>query len=221
MRVTASLASIYWVWMIASSVYLHSAPSASEYRTLAAEAFNREEYAAAVEFQDKVLEISGRDYHAHYWKGCALSKEEDFEKALVSFDLALEIRPKELAARDRKACALSRLGRFEEALTILRGVVAADSSWMPGHIGLGHMLNAAGRPRQALAAYTRAAAIDSANDEVKYHMAALHLHLGDRAEALRLLRLMARTNPTVATEISADSSFRDLTEGELSFLSSD
>ena len=255
MRVTAGLASIYWVWMLASAVYLHSAPSASEYRTLASEAFDREEYAAAVEFQDKVLEIAGRDHLAHYWKGRALSKEEEYERALVSFDLALEIQPRELAALDGKARALSGLGRFEEALSvlnqilqrdstsvrvqynvafclqhlgrleealeILRGVVAADPSWMPGHIRLGHMLNAAGRPRQALAVYARATAIDSTNDDIRYHMAATHLHLGDRAEAIELLRQIARTNPSRAAEVAADSSFRDLTEEELSFLSSD
>ena len=221
MRVTAGLASIYWVWMLASAVYLHSAPSASEYRTLASEAFDREEYAASVEFQDKVLEIAGRDHLAHYWKGRALSKEEEYERALVSFDLALEIQPRELAALDGKARALSGLGRFEEALEILRGVVAADPSWMPGHIRLGHMLNAAGRPRQALAAYARATAIDSTNEEVRYHLAAIHLHLGDRPEAIELLRQIARTNPSRAAEVAADSSFRDLTEEELSFLSSD
>ncbi|MCY3736664.1 MAG: tetratricopeptide repeat protein [Gemmatimonadaceae bacterium] len=255
MRVTASLASIYWVWMMSSALYLHFAPSASEYRTLASEAFDREEYAASVEFQDKVLEIAAMDYHAHYWKGRALSKEEDYERALVSFDLALMIRPEELAALDGKARALSGLGRFEEALsvlnqiqqrdstsvrvqyniafclqhlgrreealTILRGVVAADPGWMPGHIRLGHMLDAAGRPRQALAAYARATAIDSTNDEVRYHLAATHLHLGDRAEAIEILRRMAGTNPSLATEVSADSSFMDLTEEELSLLSSD
>ena len=85
---------------MSSALYLHFAPSASEYRTLASEAFDREEYAAAVEFQDKVLEIAGMDYHAHLWKGRALSKEEDYERALVSFDLALRIRPEELAALD-------------------------------------------------------------------------------------------------------------------------
>ena len=221
MRVTASLASIYWVWMMSSALYLHFAPSASEYRTLASEAFDREEYAAVVEFQDKVLEIAGMDYHAHLWKGRALSKEEDYERALVSFDLALRIRPEELAALDGKAHALSGMGRFEEALTILRGVVAADPGWMPGHIRLGHMLDAAGRPRQALAAYARATAIDSTNDEVRYHLAAIHLHLGDRAEAIEILRRMAGTNPSLATEVSADSSFMDLTEEELSLLSSD
>ena len=255
MRVTTSLASIYSVWMLASAVYLHSAPSASGYRTLASEAFDREEYVTAVEFQDKVLEIAGRDYHAHYWKGRALSKEEEYGSALISFDLALEIRPKELGALDWKAHTLTRLGRFEEALpilheiqrrdstsvrvqynvafclqhlgrleeavTILRGVVAANSTWMPGHIGLGHMLNAARLPRQALAAYTRASAIDSTNEVVKYHLAETHLQLGDRAETLELLREMARTNPSLATKISADSSFKALTEQELSFLSFD
>ena len=254
MRVTTSLASVFSVWLIASALYLQSAPSASEYRTLASEAFDREEYAAAVEFQDKVLEIAGRDYHAHYWKGRALSKEEEYERALVSFDLALEIRPG-VAALDGKAHTLTRLGQFEEALsvlheiqrrdstsvrvqynvafclqhlgrpeeavTVMRGVVAADSSWMPGHIRLGNMLNTAGLPRQALAAYTRASAIDSTNEVVKYHLAETHLHLGDRAEALELLRDMARTDPSLATKVSADSSFRDLTEEELSLLSSD
>ena len=223
MRVTAGLASIYSVWMLASVVYLHSAPSASEY---------------------------------HYWKGRALSNEEEYEKALVSFDLALAISPDNSAALDWKGHALSRLGRFEEllqvlnhqirrsdstsvrvqrnlafclkdlgrieeAVTVARGVVSADSTWIGGHIGLGFILNAAGQPREALAAYTRATAIDSTIDEVRYHMAAIHLHLGDRAEALRLLRQMARTNPSLATDVSADSIFMDLTEEELSLLSSD
>lgn len=221
MRVTAGLASIYSVWMLASVVYLHSAPSASEYHYWKGRAASGEEdYEKALVSFDLALEISPDNLDALDWKGHALSRLGRFEELLQVLNQIRRSDSTSVRVQRNLAFCLKDLGRIEEAVTVARGVVAADSTWIEGHIVLGFMLNAAGQPREALAAYTRATAIDSTIDKVKYRMAAIHLYLGDRVEALRLLRQMARTNPSLATEVSADSSFMDLTEEELSLLSS-
>jgi len=77
------------------------------------------------------------------------------------------------------------LGDVDTAIAIERRVIARDAYYAYAYAGLAHMLNAAGRPAEALAVATEGVAIDSTNAPLYWQLADAQLQLGDAAAARR------------------------------------
>jgi len=76
-------------------------------------------------------------------------------------------------------------GELDTAIAIERQVIARDAYYAYAYTGLAQMLNAAGRPAEALVVATQGAAIDSTHAPLYWQLADAQLQLGDVAAARR------------------------------------
>lgn len=97
---------------------------------LMAEMQRKEKLTAAVADYDAALAVSPTLSYAHYGKGCALYKTEDYQGAVSAFSLAIEASPDMGRAYFNRALCFMRMGRRADAVADLSragelGIVAA------------------------------------------------------------------------------------------------
>ena len=161
----------------------------------------------ATDAGDEDLSVALHNY------GALLSRQTDYERALVAFQESLALSMKvggadytgTLSAQSRVGGALSRVGRHDEALALLRETVAGRLRVLgPDHPGLatsltelGLALAAAGRAEEAIEAYAEAERIyRPARGDRSAHVAAV------RYNAARALHDLGRT-------VEAEAAYRE------------
>lgn len=99
---------------------------------------------------------SGSDVAALVRQAQAAMAQGRVEEAARRFAEARVLTPDDVQLARRHGLALARLGRLDEAEEALREAIRLDPALPGPHLHLGGLLEATGRPRQAVAAYFRA-----------------------------------------------------------------
>jgi tetratricopeptide (TPR) repeat protein len=115
-------------------------------------------YPEALASYEAALALRPGDHEALNNRGNALRALERHAEALASYDQALALVPRYAKAHGNRGHALLALGRHAEALASYRAAFAgaADAPWL---LGVANALQALEQPREALAAYERALAL--------------------------------------------------------------
>jgi len=106
-----------------------------------------------------------------------------YREARVAFLDAHAVGERRVALLLNLAWTCHLLGRTEEAETHARAAIAADPSTIPGHLGLGAVLQRQRRFDDAIASFARVLDLDSANVEAVESIAGCHIERKDYAAA--------------------------------------
>jgi tetratricopeptide (TPR) repeat protein len=127
---------------------------------LATIAAQRGNFALAVEWFDKAVEIDSSDARTHYNRGVALGSLGRFDEALKSCDRALKINPGYAEAYNNRGNALGGLKRFDEALESFDRALRIKPDYAEAHNNRGNALRDLRRLDEALESYDRALTIN-------------------------------------------------------------
>ncbi len=129
------------------------------------------DYEGALASFDAALEIKPHDSRVLSFKAIALLRLSRFEEAV---DVGTQFSSQDSSyffVQYALAYHLVESGDLERAEGMLLQAVAADSTWILGHLSLGCLLNRSGRPRKALEAHARARALEPTIPDVGYESA--------------------------------------------------
>jgi adenylate cyclase len=140
--------------------------------------------ALALQAAQHALELDSTSSAA--WLATAMAeRDRDRVRALAFHQRAVELDSGSVEALHQLAWGYLGLGDLDTAMAIERQVIARDPYYAYAYAGLAHMLNAAGRPAEALAVATQGVAIDSTHAPLYWQLADAQLQLGDAAAARR------------------------------------
>ena len=89
---------------------------AFEYYNKGCDCYSKGDYATAVEYFDKALEIDPNYVEAWHNKAIELMKLERYDEAIECYDKLIELNPKDTGYWGLKIILLEKLGRYEEAI---------------------------------------------------------------------------------------------------------
>ncbi|MCA0199452.1 MAG: tetratricopeptide repeat protein [Proteobacteria bacterium] len=158
----------------------------------------RGRHAEALALFDRCIAVAAAFPDAHFNKAVALTGLGRGEEALHSYRKAIQLQPAHANARLNAGIVLHVLGRASEAIADFRAMTIACPQDARGFYNLGHCL-VKGTPaadesarsaiaQEAVAALTRAQALDPANADVQLMLAEAHAlreEYGPAADSLR------------------------------------
>lgn len=156
-------------------------------------AFQLHRVDSAVSVARNAVRADSADAMSWMQLGMGLAALDSVDAAVSALRRSLEIAPGVTDNEFRLAHLLRIRGRHDEAASVLRGVLARDSTAHAAHYDLGVVLAAAGREEDARAhlrenlAYWSARAADAESARPLYHRAIVLARLGETDRALRTL----------------------------------
>jgi Tfp pilus assembly protein PilF len=102
------------------------------------------------------LEVTERNYLAHYNLGNMLHKHGLDDEAAKQYRAALEIQPRHVGAHNNLGVICFARGEVNEAIEHYRAALAVDPQSVEAYNNLGNALVQLGKPEEALAAYREA-----------------------------------------------------------------
>ncbi len=175
--------------------------------TRAKQAFDRQEYAAALADFQEVLSRNPRFADVRQFTGLCLSFLGHSEAALAEFDQAIELNPSYIEAYINRAITLNELGRFEEARASFAQAAAlemeskgpypatASARIANAHASLGDLYRETGVPEEAARQYKQALEVRDHFHDIRLRLAQVLLQLDRPAEAADELRRVLEVNP--------------------------
>lgn len=125
---------------------------------------------------------------AHMNLGCALSDQQQFDRAVEHFQACLDLRPNDADALGNIGNARARQGRLDEALSFFRRALQAAPESARAHYDMGSLLLMTGRLDDAAASFRRALERDADHIPAWNNLAGTYLALGRPDDALHTLR---------------------------------
>ena len=158
----------------------------------------------AVAGSEPLLGLSQRNYAA------ALRQSRQYAQASTAYETALRLNPHDALGWHEYGLTLSALGRLDEAITAFERAVAEDSELEAAHYNLASLLVQRGEVARALQHYRKAFPAngerslreieqDPSAADAMTNIALGLLQLGDRQEALKLLRRVVTQHPRHAS----------------------
>lgn len=183
-------------------------PSIEQLRENARQAYERKDYAAALELYWLILAESPDFADVRHAAGLCLSFLGRSEEALSEFDRALANNPDYVEALINRALVLHELGRYAEARDAFeqanlaerrhpgRFPATASARLANAHADLGDLYLEAGAPQDAAAQYRAALELRPAFLDIRNKLAAALLAMESPAEAAAELRHVLEVNPS-------------------------
>ena len=132
------------------------------------------------------------------WVGLRYYFARQHDNAIVEYRKALEIDRNFAPAHWHLGMAYEQTGRYAEGVAEAERALALDQGSLLYLASLGHAYAKAGRVREARATLSRLAEASRTRHVSAYHVAVIHIALGDTAEALDWLgRALAEQSPWV------------------------
>ncbi len=157
-------------------------------------AYQRGNYADAIEQIDAALKINAHIADAHFNRGNVFKKMKRLEEALESYDRAAELKPDDPLILNSRGTVLRELKRFADALDDLNTVVALRPNFSEAFNNRGNIFQDMERYDEALADYGRAIALKPDN-------AGAYCNRGNVAKHLeRYEQALADYNKAIALE---------------------
>jgi tetratricopeptide (TPR) repeat protein len=171
------------------------------------QAFERKDYAAALELFRKVLEERPGFADVRHYAGLCLGFLGETEAAVDEIDRALQVNPGYVEAHVSRALLLQELGRYDEARESFqqaclferenhgRFPAAVTARLANAHAELGDLYLAAGDARTAATQYQAALELRPLFHDIRNKCAAAFLDLGRTDEAAAQLQAVLDGNP--------------------------
>lgn len=176
-------------------------------RQRARQAFERQEYSAALEIYRKLLREHPEFADVRHEAGLCLAFLGRLDEALEQLDAALAINPEYVEANVNRALVLQELGRYEEAGVAFeiagtaerqghaRFPAAATARLANAHAGVGDMYMEAGAPGEAAAQYYMALELRPKFHDIRNKYAVALIAMNRMDEAILQLRRVLDGNP--------------------------
>lgn len=158
-------------------------------------AYNRGEYAAAVEKLQTVTAVALNNFRAYLYLGQALTAARRFPEAVEALDVALDLEPDDLGAHVARAAALLGQGDLNEAAAGYTRALGLRPDFSPAMDGLGRVAEARGDDPKAIAQYEQAIAANKGYPDPYLHLGNLYMRQNRLDEAVQLLREAVRVRP--------------------------
>ncbi len=161
-------------------------------------AYNRADYAVAVEKLRQTAGISLNSFRAHYFLGLALIGHRDYRAAIESLNIALDLDPTHLQSLVATGDAYLKLGDIDEAHAAYFRAINLRPAYAPALDGLARAYELQAKDDSALEHYRRAIASDRGFAPAYTHLGDLYLRQGRFQEAVRLLEEAVAIRPDYA-----------------------
>ena len=138
---------------------------------------------AALNANQKAVELSPQDAEAHYNLGVTFKELDRLKEAEASYRQAIALKPDYAEAHYNLGVTLQALGRLEEAEASYRQVIATKSRFAEAHNNLGNVLKKMDKLEEAEAGYRQAIALKSDFVEAHYNLGNTLKELGRLEEA--------------------------------------
>jgi predicted Zn-dependent protease len=182
-------------------------------RMLADALARREAYVEAKRVLRQALDLAPGYSAARYDLARLLLKQQKPADTLPLVERLLRLDPENRLYRDLSASAFSMTGQLAQALETLRALTAEPDAGYAEWLNYGHVLNAAGRSQEGIAAYRTAIALDPARGDIYWSLANLKTFRFDAAEidAMRsaLQRQDLKPNDRVDLEFALGKALED------------
>lgn len=152
--------------------------NADAWHLLGVVAYQRRDFAAAVERIRTAIAISDQDPAYHSNLGLALHAAGSLAEAIQSYRRAVELHPDYADAHYNLGNALQQSGDLDGAASAYRRAVSLKPDFVEAHNNLGNVLRHLGRLEDAVASYRAALALQP-------RLAATHNNLGNILKALQ------------------------------------
>jgi tetratricopeptide (TPR) repeat protein len=182
-------------------------PQFSQLRQQGRLAFDRKDYAAALEHFREILREHPEFADIRHFAGLCLVFMGRPEEALEQLDAALAVNPAYVEANINRALVLQELGRYEEARVAFeraseheqqnhgRFPAAATARLANAHAGVGDLYMETGAPGEAAAQYYMALELRPQFHDIRNKYATSLLGMGRTDEAIQQLRRVLEGNP--------------------------
>ncbi len=170
-------------------------------------AFEKAEYATALDLARKVLSTRPAYADMRNLSGIALALLGDSEAALEELNAAIAINPEYVEALLNRALVLNDLGRFDEAKASLERAGEREQAALEGipaiaaarianaHAGVGDLYMTSGAYERAWREYKTALELRPAFPDIRHKAGRALLELGRTKEAIRMLRRVVLDTP--------------------------
>ena len=161
-------------------------------------AYNKGEYAAAVEALEKCAAWALSSFRAHYYLGLALMGERHYDEAIVALRLALDLDPSHLQAHVSLGDALLLQGDTNEAMAEFFRALKLRPEYPAGLDGIARVYEATGEIDQSIQFFMRAIESNRGYAEAYTNLGDLYLRENRLDEAVRLLEEAIDIRPDFA-----------------------
>lgn len=158
-------------------------------------AMSQKDYATAISYLQRSLELKPDLDTAHNNIGNAFQALGEFAKAIDHFHKALQISPNSVAALNNLANVLQLQGELDEAINYYHRVLGMKPTSVDSHNNLGSALRTKGQLDDAIHHYREALKLNPRHSEAQNNLAnALHAQ-GKPQEAVAYYRKAIKMNP--------------------------
>lgn len=165
-------------------------------------AYQRGDYATAVEKLQAAAGTALNSFRAHYYLGLALHAARRFPEAVAALEIALDLDPSQVQAHVALGDAWLRRGDADEALAAYVRALKLHSEYAPALDGIGRTYESKADEEKALEYFRRAITINKGYAEAYVHLADLYLRQDRRDDAVRLLLEAVTTRPDFAPALT-------------------
>lgn len=165
---------------------------------IAAILIERQEAANAVAQLDAVLAKAPATFEAHYYRGLALARLEQFDAAVASLERAAELRPESQPAWAALANSLKGASRFEQALDAYARLIEIAPNDVAAHDEMSRLAWMAGHKERMFASFAQVRAQRGDDPALLTCEAQLRMQRGNAAAAEPLLRRAIELAPEQA-----------------------
>jgi tetratricopeptide (TPR) repeat protein len=162
------------------------------------------DFAEAMRYYEKALEIDPHFAPALYNMGNALASQGEFRRAADAYQRALASDPEFLMAYENLGISFIRMGRFEDALSVFDTALAQRPDYVPAMVGKGIAYHSAGRYTEAIEAYGEAIEIQPEAARAHYNQACAYARNGQVRAARQALDRAIQLNPEYEQKAKGD-----------------
>ena len=175
--------------------------SSESFFNLGNELYKKAQYAKAIEYFEKAIDLDENYYPAYYNLALAYEMNGDNEEAANYYKKAVKIQPT-LAAYLSLAIMLFRLGNYSQTMYNIekaKGLAGNDSEKL---CNIGHALSKIGKLSEANEFYNKAIEVDPMYTIAYYNLGVIHTKLGELDQAIESYMKVIEIEPDNAPALN-------------------
>lgn len=149
------------------------------------------QYKKAVQYFDKALkinELTDMNMDILYYKGSALEKSGQNDKAIQTYTKIIKANPSNAANYINRALVYSKMEEYEKSLADYDKAISKDKDNYDYYFGKYSLLSSLGMEDEANKVLTNASKIKVETEEDKFNLAKIHYYMGDSKAAIQELK---------------------------------
>jgi tetratricopeptide (TPR) repeat protein len=154
-----------------------------------------DDYRGALKYLSLATDVNPASIESWYYKGMALQKLGQHEKAVSCFGEALRLHPVFFEGLHDRGLSLTQLGRFNEALASSDEALAINALSWEAHFNRGIVLGALKRYEEEIESYDKALSLNPGDSRIMANRGVALAELGRSQEAVEWLDKSLTVNP--------------------------